>query len=145
MWVQDIMNMEYLPLMGVALSGLLVTIAPAFAQGTAFTYQGRLNDGGNAAQGTYDLQFTLTDSLIDGNLVAGPMTNTAVSVNNGLFTVVLDFGEGVFRGQALWLEIGVRTNGNSGFTTLTPRQPLAAVPYAIMASTASNLLGTVPL
>jgi len=29
------------------------------AQGTAFSYQGRLNDGGNPASGTYDLTFSL--------------------------------------------------------------------------------------
>src|SRR6185503_11724805 len=32
--------------------------------------------------------------------------------------------------QARWLEISVKTAGDAGFTTLTPRQPLAAVPYA---------------
>jgi hypothetical protein len=28
-----------------------------FAQGTAFTYQDRLNDGGTPASGNYDMQF----------------------------------------------------------------------------------------
>jgi len=30
-----------------------------FAQTTAFTYQGRLNDGANPASGNYDLRFTI--------------------------------------------------------------------------------------
>ena len=38
---------------------LIVTTTMAFAQGTAFTYQGRLNDGGNPANGIYDLRFTV--------------------------------------------------------------------------------------
>ena len=37
----------------------------ARAQGTAFTYQGRLQDTGEPANGTYDLRFTLFDAPID--------------------------------------------------------------------------------
>src|SRR5215831_7693752 len=88
----------------------------AFGQGTAFTYQGRLNDGANPANGSYDLTFTLfaTNSL--GSPVAGPLTNTATALTNGLFTVTLDFGN-QFPGDARWLEIGVCTNGNGAFVT----------------------------
>jgi DNA-binding transcriptional ArsR family regulator len=38
----------------------------------------------------------------------------------------------------------VQTNGGTGFTTLSPRQPLYSVPYAITANSANNLLGTLP-
>ena len=34
-----------------------------FAQGTAFTYQGRLNVGTNGANGVYDLRFALFDAV----------------------------------------------------------------------------------
>jgi hypothetical protein len=61
-----------------------------------------------------------------------------------LFAVTLDFGNGVFIGPARWLELDVRTNGNGAFTTLLPLQPILPMPYAIMANTASNLLGTLP-
>jgi hypothetical protein len=106
----------------------------AFAQGTAFTYQGRLNDGANAASGFYDLTFALYDTnQPPGNLIAGPVTNSATAVSNGLFTTMIDFGAGIFTGTNYWLEIGVQTNGGSGFTTLTPRQPLTPAPYALMA------------
>jgi trimeric autotransporter adhesin len=111
------------------------------AQGTAFTYQGRLNDTANPVNGSYDLRFALYDSASQGTLVVGPLTNSAVSVNNGLFTVTLDFGQNVFSGPNRWLEIGVRTNGNGSFSTLDPRQNLTAAPYAI---TAGNLTGPVP-
>jgi hypothetical protein len=115
----------------------------AFAQGTAFTYQGRLNAGSNPAGGIYDLRFTIYDSAGAGTLIAGPLTNSATAVSNGLFIVTLDFGARVFSGANYWLEIGVRTNGNGGFTALAPRQPLTPTPYAIYAGSASNLAGNI--
>ena len=124
------------------LSVLNAQLANAFAQGTAFTYQGRLNSGANAAGGIYDMRFTIYDSTNSpGNLVAGPVTSSATAVSNGLFTVTLDFGAGVFTGADRWLEIGVRTNGAVSFTALTPRQQITATPYAV---TAGNLTGTLP-
>src|SRR6185369_810780 len=117
---------------------------PAFAQGTAFSYQGRLNAGGNPANGVYDLTFTLFNVNSNGFAWAGPLTNSAKTVSNGLFTAVIDFGPGVFDGANYWLEIGVRTNGGGAFTALSPRQQLFATPYAIMAGSASNLLGVLP-
>ena len=79
--------------------------------------------------------------------MAGPLTNAPVGVTNGLFTVTLDFGAGVFNGSALTLEIGVRTNGSaSAYTVLSPRQPLTSVPYAIQSLNASNAVTlTAPL
>ena len=109
----------------------------SFAQGTTFTYQGRLNDAANPASGVYDLRFALYDSLGGGTQAGGVLTNAAASVSNGLFTVVLDFGN-QFPGAARWLEIAVRTNGGNAFTTLSPRQALTPTPYAI---TAENVLG----
>ena len=118
----------------------------AFAQGTAFTYQGRLNDGANPANGSYDLTFALFDSANGGTQQGNILTNTAAAVSNGLFTVALDFGN-QFPGTARWLEIGVRTNGGAAFATLIPRQPLTSTPYAVQAASAgsvsaSNITGT---
>ena len=130
----------------VLLSIFNISISTLFAQGTAFVYQGQLNDSGAPANGNYDLRFAIYNSAnLPGTLVAGPLTNSAVAVSNGLFTVNLDFGSGVFTGPARWLDIGVRTNGSAGaFTALSPRQPLLPTPYAIFANGASNLLGTLP-
>lgn len=55
--------------------------------GTAITYQGRLSDGANPAQGIYDLRFAICDALADGNVMAGPITNSSTPVTDGLFTV----------------------------------------------------------
>ena len=122
---------------------MLAGIHQAAAQGTAFTYQGRLSSGTNAAHGRYDLTFALFKVTSGGSAVAGPGTNSATGVTNGLFIVTLDFGN-VFNGTDYWLEIGVRTNGNGTFMTLTPRQAVTPTPYAIFAEGASNVVGVVP-
>ncbi len=116
----------------------------AFAQGTAFSYSGQLQNNGSPASGTYNLTFTLFNVNSGGSAVAGPVTNNGVVITNGLFTVVIDFGSGVFTGATNWLEIGVETNGVNTFTTLAPRQELTPAPYAIFAEGASNLVGALP-
>src|SRR6266581_7734301 len=115
------------------------------AQGTAFTYQGRLNGGGTPANGTYDLVFTVFASASGINDSFANQTNSATSVSNGLFTVALNLGApGIFTGEDRWLEIEVRTNGTGGYAKLSPRQKITATPYAITAgNVASNgLAGT---
>jgi hypothetical protein len=102
-----------------------------YAQGTAFTYQGRLNDGGAPANGTnYGMVFYIYDAPTGGN-VLGNLGIVSVTISNGLFTTPLDFGN-VFNGAPRWLEITVQKNGGA-FTTLTPRQPLTPTPYAVFA------------
>ncbi len=107
-------------------------------------YQGRLNSGGNPVSGNYDIQFALYLTNVDGTVYAGPVTNYAVVVTNGLFTTTVDFGLGIYNGASNWLQIAVSTNEANVFTTLSPRQQVMPVPYAIFANTASNLLGTLP-
>ncbi len=123
----------------VALLTIAAGIESAHAQGTAFTYQGRLVDAGSPANGSYDLTFALFSVSSGAGQIGNTVTNSATTVSNGMFTARLDFGAN-FPGAARWLEIAVRTNGNGGFATLTPRQPLTPSPYAI---TAGNLNGTV--
>src|SRR5207302_617891 len=108
---------------------------------TGFTYQGRLLDGSNPANGQYDLRFTLFDALAAGNQVGSPITLTNQTVANGLFTVTLDFGTTAIRGEARWLGIAVQHNGG-GFITLAPRQPLTAAPYALSLMPGAVITGT---
>jgi hypothetical protein len=120
-------------------TGLASSIAlNALAQGTAFTYQGRLNIGSNPANGLYDLQFGIYDAPTFGNEQGGFVTTNATAVSNGLFTVTLDFGPGIFTGPARWLDISVRTNNGFSFVTLTPRQALTATPYSILSANATS-------
>jgi hypothetical protein len=133
------MNWKQLFVLLLAVAGLTAKLS---AQGTAFMYQGRLNDNGSAATGAYDLRFALYDAATNGNAISFPQTNFASGVMSGLFNTTLDFGP-VFSGTNYWLSIGVRTNGSTNaFTLLWPRQPVLPVPYAVFATRASNLLGT---
>lgn len=149
-----------LPLLGI----LMLMSSPSSAEqsATAFTYQGRLSDGASAANGLYDLQFSIYDAASSGSAVGGPLTVSSVRVADGLFVVTLDFGSSAFTGNARWLDIGVRTNGGSAFTSLSPRQLIAPTPLALYAANsgsagvamsavtassvaASNIVGTVQL
>ena len=124
--------------LGAAFATLAFFPYEAPAQGTAFTYQGQLQNNGSPASGTYNLTFSLFNSNVSGAPVAGPVTNNGVIISNGLFTVLVDFGPGVFIGATNWLEIAVETNGANTFTTLTPRQQITPTPYAITAGTAAS-------
>ncbi|MGO8931687.1 MAG: tail fiber domain-containing protein [Limisphaerales bacterium] len=128
------------------LIGLLTFRSSLWAQSTAFTYQGQLATAGQPANGNYDLTFALFNASTGGRAAAGPLETDAVAISNGLFTIVLDFGSGIFDGTSYWLEIGVRTNGDSSFTTLSPRQTLTPTPYAIYAqgADATGLEGAIP-
>src|SRR5690242_3405758 len=83
----------------------LFVVAQIQAQNTAFTYQGRLDLNGASVSGLHDLKFTIYDAVGGGNIAGGPLTNSSVSVSNGLFSTSLDFGAGVFTGPARWLQI----------------------------------------
>ncbi len=107
--------------------------------GTGFTYQGRLNDASGPVDGTCDLTFKLYDEAgtgtpPTGGTLLGTVTKLSEEVSAGYFTVQLDFGDSAFTGDARWLEIAV--DCGSGATTLSPRQELAAAPYALYATSA---------
>jgi hypothetical protein len=91
----------FLPTACLLASVLGLSAAPL---GTAFTYQGKLAEGGQPAHGLYDFTFTLHDAATNGSEVAGPLALSPVGVTNGLFSATLDFGVGVFTGGARWLE-----------------------------------------
>ncbi len=54
-----------------------------FAQSTAFTYQGRLQDGGNPATGLYDFEFRLFDASLGGAQQGPTVTLNDLGVTNG--------------------------------------------------------------
>ena len=119
---------------------IFITVAPSlFAQGTAFSYQGQLANGGSPANGYYDFTFALYNNSTTnaGQQVGATLTLLDVEVSNGLFAVTLDFGQ-VFTGNPVWLALGVRTNGASAFTPLNPLQELTPAPYSIYAAAAGS-------
>ena len=127
----------------LVMSFLMVVVGLAFSHtvraqslDTSFTYQGKLIDTSNPAQGFYDFEFKLFDDPNTDGQVGSTLAQENIGVYEGYFTVVLDFGGGVFDGTALWLEIGVRAGeleDPNVYTTLTPRQKITASPYALYA------------
>ncbi|KAB2661229.1 MAG: hypothetical protein DVB31_12635 [Verrucomicrobia bacterium] len=118
---------------------LVPGLALAVSLGTGFTYQGRLQDNGQPANGTYDFVFTIYDtSGGDVPLVSGVLSDDVV-VANGVFTVVVDFGLDVFNGDERWLGVSVRPGAETGdVTPLLPRHRLTAAPYALLAKRAAT-------
>ncbi|MEM7127435.1 MAG: hypothetical protein AAF702_13975 [Chloroflexota bacterium] len=105
---------------------------------TAFTYQGRLTkNGGTLANGLYNFRFTLYTDASGGSVIGSTVTRSDVGVSNGLFSIELDFGS-VFDGTPRWLEVEVEATDVSGFTTLSPRQPIRPAPFAIHANSSSD-------
>jgi hypothetical protein len=107
--------------------------AVATPAGSVFTYQGRLESGGIAANGSYDFNFNLYDVAAGGSPIAAAQNLPAVAVNDGLFTVTLDFGPGIFDGNARWLDIQVRAAGGGTYALLVPRQPVTPAPFSLFA------------
>ena len=88
-----------------ALLALSLTAA-ADPTGTAFSYQGRLDQNGAPASGTFDLRFELYDAPADGNLLGVPVERPAQAIAGGLFNTELDFGgPQVFDGTGCWLAV----------------------------------------
>lgn len=107
------------------------TEAPLAPLGTAFTYQGYLTEDGSPASGNFDFRFILYDASAGGSQVGATLNLDDRAVDQGYFTVTLDFGASAFNGQSRWLEVGVRPGDSSGeYTTLSPRQALTTAPYA---------------
>src|SRR5262249_45185567 len=111
----------------------LALVLSVSAQTTEFTYQGKLTDSGNPANGQYDFQFTLFDALSGGAQQGTTQTVTNVTVTDGNFSVSLDFGAcaSCFNGAARFLEIAVKPTSGGSFTALAPRQQITSTPYAL--------------
>jgi hypothetical protein len=118
-----------------ALSILIFACGSAWAQGTEFTYQGSLINGGTPATGSYDFEFRLFDAVSAGSQVGSALARNSVTVANGSFSVLLDFGS-AFPGAPRFLEILVRQSGVGTLTPLTPRHAISTVPYSIKSETA---------
>ena len=129
------------------------------ANSRLITYQGKLSDGAAAANGVYDLQFQLFNQLTGGAARTSLITLDDVQVTNGVFTVQLDLGKyslpagnpgtavpndlklnpAILDAENSFFEISVRAGNSTGaYTTLTPRQPLTAVPLAMRSELAAT-------
>jgi hypothetical protein len=103
--------------------------SPLVAQ--PFTYQGFLTQNGQpVTNNVLPMTFRLYAQPSLGSPI-GSQTFPGVNVQNGLFTVVLDFGA-VWTGADRYLEIQV------GSTTLSPRVKITPAPYASWAAFAQR-------
>src|SRR5215510_13394331 len=87
-------NLHIYPRQVICLSLWLFSLSAinhVLAQSTAFTYQGKLTDAGNPANGNYDLQFKLFDALSAGTQQGATLVRNPVIATSGNFTVTLDF------------------------------------------------------
>lgn len=98
------------------------------------TYQGQLLQTGNPANGLFDLRACLyADAAGDTQLACAPDFEDW-PVDQGLFSLSLDFGSEHFSGQQRYIQISVRAAGSGAeLTPLLPRQPIQAAPYALFA------------
>ncbi len=119
------------------IAALLATIffstASSVILGSNFTYQGNLIYNSGPANGLFDLKFVLYDTANDGTgTVLAQVIVEDIQVTNGLFTTQLDFGDAVFSGESVWMEINARLGTSTGgFQQLLPRQEITSAPYAI--------------
>ena len=122
-------------------------------------YQGKLADAsGNPLTGSYCFVFRIWDSLTAGSLLFGPETwgtggtggNNPVSVVNGIYSLQIGsltaggIAPSVFDNPDAFLELAVNADpvpGCAAVETLSPREHLVAVPYAVHSLT-SEKLGT---
>lgn len=99
-------------------------------------YQGTLIDSNNVSlYGSYDLKFCIYDAAAGGNLLWAE-TQTAVSVSDGIFSVLLGNITALDLpfDKDYWLSTEVGTSGE-----MFPRQRITSVGYAIRAETAEKL------
>lgn len=108
-----------------------VEVSEAEPMGTAWTYQGRLIDANEAAEGLYDFQFKLFNDPCTGAQQGSTVDVNDLDVIDGYFTLELDFGSDVFDGDARWLETTVAHADGSDPCTLKPRQEITPTPYAL--------------
>ncbi len=107
--------------------------------GSGFSYQGLLKDSGQPATGLYDLQACLFGTPTSATPLLCMTDLADVPVENGLFTVTLDFGSNAFNGQRRYLELRVRPGASSGaYSTLTPRQLITPSPEALRAASSAT-------
>ena len=115
------------------LTETVTSVRPEAAVGSAFTYQGLLNENSSPVSANCDFEFSLWNAATGGTQVGSSVNKLNVGVSKGLFKADLDFGEAAFlTGEARWLQTLVRCpTGGGSYTTLTPRQALTTTPYAL--------------
>ncbi|HVE15061.1 MAG TPA: hypothetical protein VNI01_16825, partial [Elusimicrobiota bacterium] len=124
-------------LAAAAASAQITTQAQSVDPGTVpgnVNYQGRLQLNGAPTTGTYSMTFRIYTAASGGTpiLTLGPQS---VTVTQGIFGTTLALSTATLAGSAQkYLEVQV------GSQILSPREPINAVPYAVVAKTLEDAL-----
>jgi hypothetical protein len=113
--------MRYL-ITSLFLLGLTLNLS---ATPTTINYQGQLQDASGPVTDTHEMTFRLFDSESGAGQIGSELSFAAVSVENGLFQVDLDFGSEAFSDGPRYLEVEVAG------AVLDPRQKIAPAPMAL--------------
>ena len=119
---------------------ILIASAPAEAAPESISFAGRLSTASGPVSGSQSITFKIFDAATAGTQ---EWTDTlTLNADNGLVFATLGttanpLDESVFSGATLYLEITV------GAEVLSPRLPINAVPYAVSATNADLLGGSV--
>lgn len=129
----------------MAMTTTVQTAVQAEPMTGSFTFQGQLKHNDVPFNGEAHLQFFLHTSE-SGNASVGRVNKCFVPIQNGLFTVELEFPptRELFSGEQRWLEVRVAdaaqnecdSRGGGGGTTwevLSPRTKITAAPQAVYA------------
>lgn len=129
---------------GLACLAWLALAVPAFAQvPQQTTYTGRLvDDLGNPVSGPVDLELRIFDAAAGGTQLYGEEHLGVALDATGGFSVQLgqgsspssSFDAALFSDTDRWLEVVVDAE------VLTPRQPIASVPWALIAQQANEIV-----
>ena len=118
---------------------IMVTLmsVSAWAVPQLINYQGKLSDSaGDPLDGTYDVTFYLYTVDSGGGSIWDE--SQSVTLADGLYSVQLGtdnppFPAGLFDNESLYLEVAIYNPDTSSWETLSPRQRLTSVAYAMKA------------
>jgi hypothetical protein len=105
---------------------------------TAFTYQGRLEADGEFVTGAADFRFSVWNAEEGGEPCGSTIEASDRVLDDGLFTILLDFGADCFPLEERWVQIAVRIDDEEPFEILQPRQKLTPTPYALRVRQVEN-------
>jgi len=122
-------------LMLTLLPGMVLAQEPAgIPLSAGFTYQGRLRIDDVPYNGICDFEVSLWDELSGGTQYGTTQSLLNVPLEEGFFTVLLDYGPEAFLGEHRFLNISVRCPAGGGsYEPLSPRQDLTPSPYSLYA------------
>ncbi len=116
---------------------MMISLLGAGASAEPFTYQGQLFDGGQPADGLYDITLRIMNTPVGGSVIGSGFTFTDVLVTDGVFQVEYDPGD-IFDGSDVWLDVAVSNGGAP--VTLAPRSRITPTPTAQHATTSDFAL-----